>query len=124
MNNKGFAITSILYGLLVMFLLIVAGTLKLLYRQKVTMEELIDGTNGARENVKLILSADEDNIDITDGKVKNTELESIELNDSFFGSGDNYTTSTKGLYIYGDCKKYLDSGQTVSKSDFDSDCIK
>lgn len=89
MNNKGFAITSILYGLLVMFLLIVVGTLGILSNQKKMMEELIDGDSGARDIVS---------------------LKTIELTSEMFP----YSTSERALYVYNGCKKYFDSGETIS----------
>lgn len=98
MNNKGFAITSILYGLLVMFLLIILGTLGILSNQKNLMEELSDGDNGARDIVR---------------------LESIELTLDMFP----YATSKRALYIYGECKKYFSSGVTIQEVDMQSQCI-
>ncbi len=60
MNKKGFAITSILYGLLIMVLIIIMGTLSILSKEKAMMEELIDGTNGAREIVKTSIGKGEE----------------------------------------------------------------
>ena len=95
MNNKGFAITSILYGLLVMFLLIVVGALKILSNQKNFMEELIDGANGARDIVEL----------------KTITLDSV---------SDDLIASERALYIYDGCKKYFDAGQKIN---MDGNCI-
>lgn len=105
MNNKGFAITSILYGLLVMFLLIVVGSLGILSNQKKLMEELIDGDNGARDIV---------------------QLETINLDEvENFASG--YKVEKRALYVYGTCKKYYApvSGKDVIifPSDMNSNCI-
>ena len=95
MNNKGFAITSILYGLLVMFLLIVVGTLGILSNQKKLMEELIDGDNGARDIVKL----------------ETIQLDSV---------SDDLIASERVLYVYGSCKKYFDAGERIT---MDTNCI-
>lgn len=101
MNNKGFAITAVLYGLLVMFLMIVVGTLAILYNQKKMMEELIDGDNGAREIVK---------------------LKTIELSEDSFP----FTTSEMALYVYNngdkECKQYYAAGKTLDEYSF-SKCI-
>ncbi len=83
MNNKGFAITTVLYGLLVTFLIIVIGTLSILSNQKRLMEELIDGDNGARSIVK---------------------LKEIEL--SYEDLSNGYMPRERALYIY----RYTQSG--------------
>lgn len=49
MNNKGFAITTILYGLLILFLLLMVSMLGILSSYKDRLEMLIENTNGARE---------------------------------------------------------------------------
>ena len=48
MNNKGFAITTILYGLLVLFCFLLTALLGILYSYKSTQEKLVNETNGAR----------------------------------------------------------------------------
>ena len=48
MNNKGFAITTILYGLLVLFCFLLTALLGILYSYKSTQEKLVDEVNGAR----------------------------------------------------------------------------
>ena len=53
MNNKGFAITTILYGTFLLFLLLMLAMLGLLNNYKQNMDKLIDGANGAREIVEL-----------------------------------------------------------------------
>jgi hypothetical protein len=97
MNKKGFAITSILYGLLIMVLIIIMGTLSILSKEKAMMEELIDGTSGANKNVKLSFTS---------------------LNDGDFTS-DIFIPDVKGLYEYNNCKLYILGGESVPKSDFD-----
>ncbi len=53
LRNNGFAISLVLYGLLVLFLILVVAMLGILSSYKSRMNKLIDeGNNGARENVK------------------------------------------------------------------------
>ena len=53
MNNKGFAITTILYGTFLLFLMLMLAMLGILSRYKGNMELLIDETNGARNIVNV-----------------------------------------------------------------------
>ena len=99
MNNRGFAITSVLYGLLILFLLVMVSTLRILSSQKDMMDELIDGHDGARDIVK---------------------LEKISVN---FDETSDYLTPKKAMYVYGTCSKYYDSGVTITAADFNSGCI-
>ena len=59
MNNKGFAITSIIYAILVLFLMVLLSMLAILSNQKNMSEDLIDGESGARSITNL------EKIDIT-----------------------------------------------------------
>ena len=47
MNNKGFAITSILFGILILFLLVLVFLLGVLRSQRLRMEKLSDSVNSA-----------------------------------------------------------------------------
>ena len=49
MNNKGFAITTILYGLLIVFLMLLVSMLGILSTYKERVEMLIENANGARD---------------------------------------------------------------------------
>lgn len=49
LNNKGFAITTILYGTLVLFMLLFVSLPGILSQHKNNLEKLIENTNGARE---------------------------------------------------------------------------
>lgn len=53
MNNKGFAITTILYGTFLLFLLLMLAMLAILNNFKNNMDKLVDGNNGARKIVEL-----------------------------------------------------------------------
>ena len=51
MNNKGFAITTMLYGTFLVFLLLMLVMFNLLNNFKTNMDKLIEGNGGAREIV-------------------------------------------------------------------------
>lgn len=52
MNNKGFAITTILYGIMVLFCLLLVSLLGILSSYRKTQELLIEENNGARTIAK------------------------------------------------------------------------
>ena len=54
MNNKGFAITTILYGTLILFLMLLVSMLGILNTYKDRLEILIDSNNGARDIINSI----------------------------------------------------------------------
>ncbi len=49
MNNKGFAITTILYGVLIIFCLLLLSMLGILATYRGNLEKLNEKTNGARD---------------------------------------------------------------------------
>lgn len=51
MNNKGFAITTILYGTLILFLMLILSMLGILSTYNDRLEMLIENNNGARDIV-------------------------------------------------------------------------
>lgn len=53
MNNKGFAITVILYGLLIMFCLLMVSLLGILSTYRGNLEKLIENANGSRDIVTM-----------------------------------------------------------------------
>ena len=63
MNNKGFAITTILYGVLILFLLLLVSMLGILSTYKSRLGLLVDSNNGARDivNEKYINFLEESN---------------------------------------------------------------
>ena len=99
MNNRGFAITTVLYGLLILFLLIVVSTLRILSSQREMFDMLIDETSGARDIVK---------------------LNTIE---PFQEGNTTEVTEERALYKYSGCSKYYKAGVTISTSDFVDGCI-
>ena len=54
MNNKGFAITTILYGTLILFLFLLLSMLGILNTYRSNLEKLEDENNGARETVMAV----------------------------------------------------------------------
>ena len=48
LNNKGFAITTILYGILILFLMLLVSMLGILNTYNDRLEMLIENNNGAR----------------------------------------------------------------------------
>ena len=57
MNNKGFAISTILYGLMILFIFLFLSLLGILSQQKNNIEKLIENTNGARYIVSVWVNA-------------------------------------------------------------------
>ena len=63
MNNKGFAITTILYGMLILFLILIVAMLGMLTTYKDRLALLIEDTNGARKIINTSVVPDvEENI--------------------------------------------------------------
>lgn len=58
MNNKGFAITTILYGTLILFLMLLLSMLGILSTYKDRLEILIDSNNGARDIINSIYESE------------------------------------------------------------------
>lgn len=53
MNNKGFAITTILYGIFLLFMMLLLATIGILSSYKHKVDILIDSNNGARDIVSV-----------------------------------------------------------------------
>ena len=53
MNNKGFAITTILYGTLILFCLLLVSMLGILSTYKSNLDKLINATNGTRDLITI-----------------------------------------------------------------------
>ena len=53
MNNKGFAITTVLYGTLILFCLLLVSMLGILSSYKNNLDKLINENGGARSNVEM-----------------------------------------------------------------------
>ena len=89
MNNKGFAITTILFGITLLFCLLMISMLGILSTYRNNLELLIESNKGARNTVTIKKKTINDVSEITDG----------------------------GLYCIGgtDCKYYTSSG-TASES--------
>lgn len=55
LNNKGYAITTILYGTLIMFLMLMTSMMGILSTHKVRIEKLIEEDKGATEIVNEVV---------------------------------------------------------------------
>ena len=53
LNNKGFAITTILFGTMLLFMLLLAALLSILSVYRKNMELLTDGVNGIRSKIEM-----------------------------------------------------------------------
>ena len=51
LDNRGFAITTILFGTLILFMLLLVSLLGILSIYKNNLQKLVDDENGARNNV-------------------------------------------------------------------------
>ena len=54
MNNKGFAITTILYGLLILFCFLLVSLLGILSTYRGNQEKLIENENGSRDAITMV----------------------------------------------------------------------
>lgn len=63
MNNKGFAITTILFGTMILFCLLLVSLLGILANYKNNLEKLVDSENGARGTVTIEPNSNYANID-------------------------------------------------------------
>ena len=63
MNNRGFAITTILFGLMILFCLLLTSLLSLLSIYKGNVEKLVESDNAAREEVTMIANKNYSSID-------------------------------------------------------------
>lgn len=70
MNNKGFAITTILYGTLILFSLLLVSMLGILSTYRENLEKLVENTNGARDIVTMNKPKEEDYVDSFDNITK------------------------------------------------------
>lgn len=99
LNNKGFAITTILYGTLILFMLLFVSLLGILSQYKKNLERLIEANNGARDIVTM--------------KPQNISSEQIICNtDNENKCQNNYR---RGFYhIDNTCYKYLSTDDTAN----------
>jgi len=86
MNNKGFAITSIIYGIMLLFIVIVTSFLSILVGRNRRMDELVKGVY--------------DSLEYEQVNVQKTDFEN---------ENNAYVTPRRGLYYfeYSDCLTYL-----------------
>ena len=104
MNNKGFAITTILYGTLILFILLFFSLLGILSQYKSNLEKLVESTNGARGIVTL------KKVNRTLDECKENSEEECE-----YVKKSNENVSKRGYYnIDGKCYRYLTIGETAT----------
>lgn len=63
MNNRGFAITTILYGLLILFCFLLVSLLGILSTYRGNLEKLIESNNGSRDIVTMKPNTDYSGLD-------------------------------------------------------------
>ena len=68
MNKKGFAITTILFGLMILFCLLLVSLLSILSIYKSNVEKLVELDNGARDTIKMTKNSEYNSIDEIKGK--------------------------------------------------------
>lgn len=80
LNNKGFAITTVLYGTLVLSMLLLVSLLGILSQHKNNLEKLINNVNGARDivNSRYTIDKDVDDSNVDDGSSESDDT-SIEM---------------------------------------------
>ena len=97
MNNKGFAITSIIYGLMLLFVMIVASFISVLVGRNRRMDDLLDSV---RESVSYsVVNICYNNYD-NYFYVNNNNNNSCEYNEKAYDSAGAYVTEKKGKYIF------------------------
>lgn len=64
MNNKGFAITTILFGLLILFILLLFSLLGILSICQSNLKKIVDNTNGSRDIITIKKNNKYDNFDL------------------------------------------------------------
>lgn len=80
LNNRGFAITAVLYGLLILFLLLFLGMIRILNTERKRMEKISD------EIDKSIVNMDKIDININ--------------SDNVISEGGIYVTPYRGKYVF------------------------
>lgn len=103
LNNKGFAITTILYGTLILFLLLFVSLLGILNQYRKNLEKLIEENNGTRSIVTMTKnSQNEIPLGTT---ICNTHPETKNCQNEY----------RRGLYhIGGSCYKYLSNDEVAT----------
>lgn len=97
LNNKGFAITIVLYGIFVLFLLLLVSMLGIISTYKLRLEKLNDEGNGAREIIG-IETTPEVPLSCTITATKATGAET--LDNTYFTELLLTVTATKGNTTY------------------------
>ena len=114
MNNKGFAITSIIYGLMLLFVVVMTSLLSVLIGRNRRNDELLVGVRESLEYPEI-------NIKI---KNKQFEFDISNDNDVLLNEEKNlYVTQKRGKYIFEgtektNCEKFLPKNVVIITSEF------
>ena len=121
MNNKGFAITSIIYGLMLLFVMVVASFLSVLVGRNRRMDDLLDGVRDTLDYPVNVVRYDEASNYFYIDKDGNNSFNNI-IDDDSDGKLDEgsealninlgvFITNDRGIYdfsaIMAGCTKYL-----------------
>lgn len=79
LNNRGFAITAVLYGLLILFLLLFLGMIRILNTERKRMAQISDEI---------------------DDSIVNMEKITIDSSEGAIGEGGIYVTPYRGKYVF------------------------
>lgn len=112
MNNKGFAITSIIYGLMLLFILAVTSLLSILVGRNRRMDELVEGVYDSLKYPEFNITYSEtDNKFSIDGVVQTNE--GILITEK----RGKYDFSSLGT-SYANCVLYLPKNVVITTSEF------
>lgn len=102
MNNKGFAITGIIYGLMLLFILVLTSFLSILIGRNKRIDALIESTYDSIEYPTFYIEENDGVFKYKkDGETNFTEYVAPE------GRTDIFITSEKGKYVFNSCVKYF-----------------
>ena len=121
MNNKGFAITSIIYGLMLLFVMVVASFISVLVGRNRRMDDLLEGV---RESLDYPVIKVEyvDSSNYFKHEIDKNNDGSSDVSETFESQLGGYITAYRGEYdfssIVGGCKKYLPKNIVVVYADY------
>lgn len=111
LNNKGFAITSVLYGLLILFVILVGSYLTILVAKKNRLDTISEEIN-EKYGFNTCLN-----------KNANSDCTEIESDSPVISCNGSYTADYTGKYIFKDkksesqCVTYLEKGKTYENTE-------
>jgi len=102
MNNKGFAITTVLYGTFLLFMMLLLAMLGILSTYKDKMEILIENTNGARD----IIEGNKDEVVEEEKPPVDDDSDDFDFNLVRCTAGRGWTGKAQALVYTGDNYKF------------------